>query len=474
MDKHKLGIIVPYRNREEQLQQFIISISNFLNTKNLDYEIIIVEQDNAKQFNRGMLLNIGFTYSEKLKCDYVVFHDVDMLPVDVDYSFSPIPLHLATNFILEDGEKNREVFDEYFGGVTMFPSETFMKINGYSNKYWGWGYEDSDLLFRCKIHNIETDLKKYKNQGKNGHALRFNGINSYVECENKINTNNNATFLITFYPDEFILDHTKQSDEFTVFSIPGWDLAISYTSFSRYNFCLFDSNKNPFFINTEIKHRYKTVIVVVIDRNDNIIKLYQDGLYIGETSGFKSLHPYRKEKKFYLGAGNPNREIIPNFFKGTISNFAYFDTILNENEIYDISVNTENTLIKNFNNYTSSDSLKIYYDSDHIENYKMVNLVGSENGEIVNCEIIDETYDEYVECKIPFRRLSYFKSLKHDENGYDGKGWKDQATRWNQLRFHNEVSLNPELMMTDGLSDLKFHEYGKIYKNNVLYVNVGI
>jgi hypothetical protein len=474
MDKHKLGVIVPYRNRENHLNQFLNAIPIFFKRKQIDYEIIIVEQDNAKQFNRGMLLNIGFKYSQDLKCNYVVFHDVDMLPVDVDYSFSDVPIHMATNFILQNGEKNREIFDEYFGGVTMFPSDLFKKINGYSNKYWGWGYEDSDLLFRCKIHDLDVDIKKYKNQGKRGKTLKFNGINSYVECENEINTNNNATFLITFYPNEFILDHTKQSDEFTVFSIPGWDLAISYTSFSRYNFCLFDNNKNPFFINTEIKPRYKTVIVVTIDRNDNIIKLYQDGLHIGETSGFKSLYPYRKEKKFYLGVGNPKREIIPNFFRGTISNFAYFDTILNENEIYDISVNTENTLIKNFNRYTSSDSLKIYYDSNNIEDYKMVNLVGGEDGKIMNCEIIDELYDEYVECKIPFRRLSHFKSLKHDENGYDGKGWKDHATRWNQLRFHNEVSLNPELITNDGLSDLKFHVYGKTYKNNVLHVNVGI
>ena len=33
--------------------------------KNIDYEIIIVDQDSARQFNRGMLLNIGFKYAEQ-------------------------------------------------------------------------------------------------------------------------------------------------------------------------------------------------------------------------------------------------------------------------------------------------------------------------------------------------------------------------------------------------------------------------
>ena len=109
---HKLGIIIPYRNRYEQLEEFKKTITEYLSKTDIDYEIIIIEQDNAKLFNRGMLLNIGFTYAKSLRCDYVIFHDVDMLPIDVDYSYSDIPLHLATDFIIEDGEKNREIFDQ--------------------------------------------------------------------------------------------------------------------------------------------------------------------------------------------------------------------------------------------------------------------------------------------------------------------------------------------------------------------------
>ena len=131
----KLGIIVPYRNRKNHLKEFTRRLLRYMERFDIPYELIVVEQDEAHLFNRGMLLNIGFKYAEKLRCDYVVFHDVDMIPVHVDYSYSDIPLQMANNFIVgEDDYNNSELFDEYFGGVTMFNMETFRKIDGYSNK----------------------------------------------------------------------------------------------------------------------------------------------------------------------------------------------------------------------------------------------------------------------------------------------------------------------------------------------------
>ena len=161
---NKLGIIVPYRNRHEHLEQFKEHITSYLDSNSYDdYVVIVVEQDDANLFNRGMLLNIGFKEAKKQQCDYVVFHDVDMLPLYVNYSYYDKPLHLATNFVLEEGEKDRTIFDEYFGGVTLFPSDVFEKIDGYSNKYWGWGYEDDDLRFRCEENNIPLKTKRMKN-----------------------------------------------------------------------------------------------------------------------------------------------------------------------------------------------------------------------------------------------------------------------------------------------------------------------
>ena len=58
----KLGIVVPYRDREEHLSRFIPSIKKHLKDINIDdYEIFVVNQDNDLHFNRGWLCNIGFT-----------------------------------------------------------------------------------------------------------------------------------------------------------------------------------------------------------------------------------------------------------------------------------------------------------------------------------------------------------------------------------------------------------------------------
>lgn len=473
--KHKLGVIVPYRNRPKDLVSFKSSVSFYLNSKNIDYKIFIVEQDDAKQFNRGMLLNIGFKYAIKHKCDYVVFHDIDMLPLDVDYSYSDKPIHMATNFISKFGEEDRDIFDEYFGGVTMFPVEDFQKINGYSNKYWAWGYEDTDLLLRCVKKEIELDTLKLKTNGRDGASLVFNGNDSLVKCENTIDLNQNATFFISFNPSKLILDHTKESDEFTIFSIPGWDFAVCYNSFHRYNFCAFDTQKNALYVNSKIKPVYKTNITVVLDNDEKIIKVYQDGEFIGETSTFKKLYFYRKEPYFYLGVGKPDREKMENYFKGTLDIFAYFEEKLGAEDIKKISNNEKEYFKKTFDDKTLSPSLKIYYNSDHIKNYQLIDLSGNNNnGMIKKCEIIKSKYPDFTEVKIPYRRPSTFDSLIHESNGFLNNKWKDQATRWNQLRFVNEVSVNDELLENDGLSTLEFIEHGIIKEENIYQITVGI
>ena len=44
-----------------------------------------------------------------------------MLPEKVDYSYSDIPIHLATDNL---------PFEHYFGGITLFPIDLFERING--------------------------------------------------------------------------------------------------------------------------------------------------------------------------------------------------------------------------------------------------------------------------------------------------------------------------------------------------------
>ena len=55
----KLAIIVPYRDREEHLSKFLPAMKKCDFLDGIDYEIMIVEQEEGKPFNRGKLLNVG-------------------------------------------------------------------------------------------------------------------------------------------------------------------------------------------------------------------------------------------------------------------------------------------------------------------------------------------------------------------------------------------------------------------------------
>jgi hypothetical protein len=476
----KLGVIVPYRKREQHLKIFLKRIVRYLTNEGIDHEVIIVEQDDAHIFNRGMLLNIGFQHAKKLRCNYVVFHDVDMLPSDVDYSYSTTPIHLATN--LEDQKTHKpssEIFDEYFGGVTLFPIEDFETINGYSNKYWGWGYEDTDLLYRCKKKGIELDTFKLRNFNRKGIKLKFNGVDSYIKGKNfnnLINLNSDLTIFISFYPDEIYLNHTKEKDDFTIFSLSsGYNTEISYNSFQRYNFTTFDRNLEVLYVNSKIKTNYKTNICVTFNSNEKKINVFQDGILIDTISYERKLYNYILEQIFYIGCTNDPNTGFKNFFKGYFDQFAVFSNKLEDDEVYEISTSDDISLTQNRGKYKSATKLKVCYDSNYIKNYKIVDLSGNENdGEIFNCEIVELDIDEFKEVKIPHRRKSLFTTLTHETNGFEDNKWKRSETRWNQLRFHNEVSKNDDLLENDGLSDLNYTLYNKKRKDNISHIKVGL
>jgi predicted glycosyltransferase involved in capsule biosynthesis len=144
MEKQTLSVIVPFRNREEHLEKFMPHMKEFLDRHEIPFHIYVIEQADNKPFNRAKLLNVG--YKESSDFDYFCFHDVDMLPIESFYECPEKPIHLAAS--VEQFNWGL-AYETYFGGVTLFPKESLLKINGYSNNYWGWGAEDDDLWNRC-------------------------------------------------------------------------------------------------------------------------------------------------------------------------------------------------------------------------------------------------------------------------------------------------------------------------------------
>lgn len=128
-----LSIIVPYRNRPDHLAQFIPHMNKYLP----DAKILIVEQADDKPFNRGRLLNIGHLEEPT---DFICAHDVDMLPLKVDYSTKWEVAQLASSEIQKK---------DYLGGVTMFNWHAFQAAGGYHNDFFSRA-EDNELAFHLK------------------------------------------------------------------------------------------------------------------------------------------------------------------------------------------------------------------------------------------------------------------------------------------------------------------------------------
>lgn len=129
-------IIVPYRNRASHLAQFLSHMA----IHHPGLPICIVEQSVDKPFNRGKLLNIGFLENPGYR--YYIFHDVDMLPVKVNYNITynaPV-VQLARSEI--------QLF-EYLGGVTRFGYKGFKNAGGYHNDYFSRA-EDNEMRFNLK------------------------------------------------------------------------------------------------------------------------------------------------------------------------------------------------------------------------------------------------------------------------------------------------------------------------------------
>lgn len=96
--RHRVAIIIPYRNQPKDLAIFIKNIHPFLIKQQLEYGVFVVEQTVGTKFNRAMLLNVGYLEAKKIKkWDCFIFHDVDLLPMDdrILYTCSKNPRHLA-------------------------------------------------------------------------------------------------------------------------------------------------------------------------------------------------------------------------------------------------------------------------------------------------------------------------------------------------------------------------------------------
>lgn len=154
-----LKIVVPYRDRAEHLREFLPHIREYLEDAGVAHSIIVAEQEDGLPFNRGAMKNAGFLLGAP--SDYTCFHDVDYLPLTADYGWTDDPACLVLagtqGLSVKTGDPSQPIqldMTNFFGGAVLIPDALYRKVDGYSNRYWGWGYEDSDLLDRFTAAGI--------------------------------------------------------------------------------------------------------------------------------------------------------------------------------------------------------------------------------------------------------------------------------------------------------------------------------
>ena len=431
---NKLGVIVPYRDREEHLAEFVPKIEKYLTNQGIEFVIIIVEQDHNLPFNRGALCNIGYKEARKHRCNYIVFHDVDMIPIDVDYSYSNHPVHLISDDL---------PFDWYFGGITIFPMNDFLKVNGFSNRYWGWGFEDDDLLVRCGKKSIELVTKEIMRPKFGNNTVVLNGINSFVKINNTINFRKDFSIETKISLGRFELNSELESDRFPIFNIRGYDMELVYNSFKRLSLKFFDVRGKFYEIYTEPTNQKDFEIVIEYKHREKLMSLHVNGKEVGALTLDTYIMNYSNEKLIFLGVNNSLTE----FFSGVIRNF---------------NIKVENKSITSLQ-------------CDKVKDYKLIDLSENNNhGVLFNTSIKNPNFNKRVVIHSPHRRKSNIHRLSHTDNGFTGGRWKSDLTRWNQIKFFNETLTGYHNPSEDGINSIKYrcNFRDKVENSKCIKINV--
>ncbi|XP_061858517.1 beta-1,4-galactosyltransferase 7 isoform X3 [Colius striatus] len=150
---HRLALLVPFRERFEELLAFVPYMHRFLSKKRIRHHIFILNQVDHFRFNRASLINVGFLESGN-DTDYIAMHDVDLLPLNeqLDYGFPEAgPFHVASPEL-----HPLYHYKTYVGGILLLTKQHYEMCNGMSNRFWGWGREDDEFYRRIKGAGLQV------------------------------------------------------------------------------------------------------------------------------------------------------------------------------------------------------------------------------------------------------------------------------------------------------------------------------
>lgn len=450
---HKLGICIPYRNRKEHVEQLIPHLTKYLNEKGIDHKFYVGHQVDEKLFNRGAMKNIAAHYAFEDGCDYIAWHDVDMLAIDkddliCDYSYPEnSPVHIATRLSKYSYTLG---YDQYFGGVVLFTKEQAYQTNGYSNDYWDWGQEDDDLFWRCYFEGYK-DGNVFKSYNEKS-VVNFNGNDSLVviPTNDKISKclSSNHTISVLFKAEQqqekvpiwLVGDKEKKFIEYPILrKHESWTWGLSFNNSRTVNMTVFDENDN-YHNNWAKKFESEwTWVTISFDNKTKEMYFFVNNELVTNVSDIKENKPYT------VGVDLKKHDNTNPFILGFCSNQkTYFKGQIAEVKIYDKCYKNLNTI------FDREKGLVLHMDFEDGYLDKTNNII-CEN---LNTEITKEDI-EVIDNIIPIRREGNFNCMFHEDEGFVNGEWKKgETTARNEKRFVTEMQQKKIDYKEDGLNKI--------------------
>jgi len=487
----RLAVILPYS--EQHIENFV---NHFEATVKGDYKLCFMKQKSNRPLNKGKLFNIGYSL-HKDNFDYFCFHDSDLIPIsdECDYSYEEKPISLVgmrNKIQFGDQEKVQNFddytlpYEEYFGGATLFSKEHFQEVNGYSNEYWGVGYEDYDLLLRCVVKELSV-IKELETQISKTYG-NFNGMNSYIEipADNvKIKNTTNKSFTISawFYADgepPYSAEVDTNRCEYSIFMRPGYHTGISYTHGGFLKGVIWirpfgSSERKSVVIQTPLWANKWYNVGMIVDDREQIVTLYVNGKEVGKKQ-YEGQPIEYLNKPYYIGVGDPNLSVWKNYCKGQIAEVGLWSDILKD---YEMELIFDRGIINNKGEYTTSKlPVGVWNFKSGYDNITFDMSGNGNHATFKNVEFANKSLKSNTERYLPYRRNGAYGYLSSRDDYLNLENLirtEHPVIVSNRNTFNKKVRLNMSDTDKDGLSSTKFRIVNrKNYRENHEIIEVVI
>jgi hypothetical protein len=161
-DEYDAIVVIPYRNRLDDLEKFKKVLPNCFTAQNIRALFVVAEQADALPFNRGKLINAAWDIclGRYPSARGFYFHDVDVwphIPTALNYKL-PKENQAIHIYGIDNIYKSGHMYYSYGGTVGCLSRDAVLTTNGFPNDFWSWGAEDNVLGLRIHEKGVHIDL----------------------------------------------------------------------------------------------------------------------------------------------------------------------------------------------------------------------------------------------------------------------------------------------------------------------------